>query len=87
MPSSTCATSLRRNTEPSSCVRTTVFWNSSTLFKRPRYFIVNWKVFFEFSPKVPVGASKFCSPKTAVMSAGTKPYCAIRSGLSQIRIL
>ena len=29
----------------------------------------------------------FCSPNTAVTSEGTSPYCAIRSGFSQIRML
>ena len=49
--------------------------------------MVNWNVFVEFSPNEPVGDSKFCSPKAEVMSVGTRPYCAMTSGFSQIRIL
>ena len=49
--------------------------------------MVYWNVLSEFSPSEPVGDSMFCSPSTAVMSDGTSPYCAITSGLSQIRML
>ena len=86
-PSSTRATSFRRSTLPSPSARTTMLPNSSTLTRRPRYFMVYWKVLSEFSPSEPVGDSMFCSPSTAVMSDGTSPYCAITSGLSQIRML
>ena len=64
-----------------------MFSNCEMSVRRPLYFIVNWKVFGEFSPNEPVGDSKFCSPKALVMSDGTKPYCAMTSGFSQMRKL
>ena len=66
---------------------TTILQNSVMSFSRPWYFMVYWKTFGELSPNEPVGASRFCSASTAVMYEGYKPYCAMRSGLSQIRIL
>ena len=63
-----------------------MFSNSSGCVRRPVYFIVYWKAFFEFSPSEPVEASRFCSASTAVMSEGMRRYCAMTSGLSQIRI-
>ena len=63
-----------------------MFSNSSGSVRRPEYFIVYWKAFFEFSPSEPVEASMFCSASTAVMSEGMSLYWAMTSGLSQIRI-
>jgi len=73
-------------TLPSFSERITISPNSSGVIRRPRYFIVYWNVLSEFSPSEPVAASMFCSESTPVMSDGTRLYCAITSGLSQIRI-
>ena len=64
----------KQGTDPSFCDRMTISLNSLTSFRRPRYFIVYWNTFCEFSPNWPVGASRFCSPSTAVTSDGTNPY-------------
>ena len=53
---------------------------------RPLYFIVYWKALSEFSPSVPVAASMFCSASMPMMSEGMSLYCAMTSGLSQMRI-
>ena len=49
--------------------------------------MVSWYTLSEFSPSEPVGASKFWVASTALMSEGTSPYWAMRSGFIQIRIL
>ena len=80
------AMSFRRRSVPSGFESSTISPNSSGVWWRPRYFIVYWNAFWEFSPSVPVADSMFCSASAAVTSDGMSLYWAITSGFSQTRI-
>ena len=85
-PSSTSAMSPRRSTSPLEVARTTMFSNCSGCSRRPRYRMGYWNDWLPCSPNEPGAASRFCSARAAETSEGIRPYWAITSGLSQIRI-
>ena len=85
-PNSTLATSRKCKVWPFVLLEIIILPYSSGVFKRPLYRMVYSNLSLLCSPKEPGAASIFCSANAPEISEGTRPYCFILSGRSQIRI-
>ncbi len=69
--------------------RTMMFSNSSARVSRPRAVTVNvsaWPAGAGSAPILPTANCEFCPRMALATSVGVTPSCAMRSGLSQMRI-
>ena len=88
-PSSTRATSLIRNSEPSGLARNTMLPNCSGVVSRPCVWMLSWNCCsFEIgrAPMRPTGAMTFCAWIAAITSDGVNCKLSRRFVSNQIRI-